>query len=553
MLQTAMVAVRDRQRLQEIVAVLLRHGLGEVADRLALHQWLPAGRRATAGAPDPALAAAATSQRLRMALEQLGPTFVKLGQLLATRGDLLPPEWTRELERLHAGVTPVPWDEIAPQIEEDLGAPIEAVFPGFVREPIAAASMAQVYRAALPDGRAVVLKVLRPGLRRRIDADLRLLDQLVVLASEHWPGLGRYRPRDVMANLAAALREELDFTQEGRNAEAIAAAMAGRDDVLIPRIHWAWTSERLLVMDFVEGAAPGDAAALAAIGADGPLLARRGAEAFLQMVLEGGVFHADPHPGNLFALPGNRVAFIDFGMVGRLSPRRRQQLLSLLAAIVRGDADGLSAVMLDVSEGGTPDLPALAAACERFVARHAGGVHDLVQALDDFMAMVRDAQLFLPSDLALLFKALATADGMLRRLDPRIDLVATVAPMVRRQMLARYSAEEIGRRGKAAAAQLYDVAGDVPQVLRLVLHHLRQGKVNAEIEVRHLDRVSGALERAATRLAIAIVAAAFILALAPRLLALGPAWHGIPLFELLGLVLTVGSLIVLAWSFRRRR
>ena len=550
MLQTAMVAVRDRQRLQEIVTVLLRHGMGDIADRLALRQWLPVGRT---GAVHPGAEAATPPQRLRMALEKLGPTFVKLGQVLATRGDLLPPEWTRELERLHAGVTPAPWDEIGPQVEEDVGAPVSEIFPGFVAEPLAAASMAQVYRAALPDGRAVVLKVQRPGLRRRIDADLRLLDQLVALASERWPELGRYRPREVMADLAAALREELDFTQEGRNTEAIAAAVADRSDVLIPRIHWAWTSERLLVMDFVEGAAPGDMAAMAALGADGPLLAQRGAEAFLQMVLEGGVFHADPHPGNLFALPGNRVAFIDFGMVGRLSPRRRQQLLALLAAIVRGDADGLSAVMLDVSEGGTPDLAALAAASERFVARHAGGVHDLVQALDDFMAMVRDARLYLPSDLALLFKALATADGMLRRLDPAIDLVATATPLVKRAMLARYSTEEIGRRGKAAAAQLYDVASEAPQVLRLVLHYLKQGKVNAEIEVKHLSQVSGALERSATRLAIAIVAAAFILGLAPRLLTLGPTWYGVPVFGFVGLVLAIGCVAVLLWSFRRRR
>lgn len=550
MLQTAIVAVRDRQRLQEIVTVLLRHGLGDIAERLALRQWLPGGRDNTL---HPAVEAATPPQRLRMALEQLGPTFVKLGQVLATRGDLLPPEWTRELERLHAGVTPVPWDEIASQIEEDLGAPVGSVFPGFVAEPIAAASMAQVYRATLPDGCAVALKVRRPGLRRSIDADLRLLDQLVALASEHWPELGRYRPRDVMASLAAALREELDFTQEGRNTEAVATVVAQREDVLIPRIHWAWTSERLLVMDFVEGASPGDFVAMTALGADGPVLARRGAEAFLQMVLKGGVFHADPHPGNLFALPGNHVAFIDFGMVGRLSPRRRQQLLTLIAAIVRGDADSLSAVMLDVSEGGTPDLPELSAASERFVARHAGGVHHLVEALDDFMAMVRDARLFLPSDLALLFKALATADGMLRRLDPAIDLAAVAEPMVRREMLARYSPEEIGRRGKAAAAQLYDVAEEVPQVLRLVLHHLKQGKVNAEIEVKHLDRVSGALERAATRLAIAIVTAAFILGLAPRLLTVGPAWQGMPVFALVGVVLAVVSLIVLLWSFRRRR
>ncbi|VFR16713.1 Ubiquinone biosynthesis monooxygenase UbiB [plant metagenome] len=549
MLQTAIVAVRDRQRLQEIVSVLLRHGFGEIAERLTLRTWLP-GRDAPL---PPAVEAATPAQRLRMALEQLGPTFVKLGQMLATRADLLPPEWTRELERLHAGVTPVPWDEIASQIEEDLGAPVGAVFPGFVTEPVAAASMAQVYRATLPDGGAVVLKVRRPGLRRAIEADLRLLDHLVALASQHWPALERYRPREVMANLAAALREELDFRQEGRNTDAIAAVLAQREDVLIPRIHWAWTSERLLVMDFVQGASPGDSAAMAALGADGPVLARRGAEAFLQMAFEGGVFHADPHPGNLFALPGNRVAFIDFGMVGRLSPRRRQQLLSLVAAIVQADADGLAAVMLDVSEGGVPDLPELSRASERFVARHAGGVHNLVQALEDLMAVVRDARLFLPADLALLFKALATADGMLRRLDPAIDLIAVAAPIVRREMLARHSPDEIAKRGKAAAAQLYGVVQDVPQVLRLVLYHLKQGKVNAQIEVQHLDRVSGALERAATRLAIAIVTAALILGLAPRLLTVGPAWHGMPVFALVGLVLAMIGLVVLLWTFRRRR
>lgn len=552
MLQTAMVAVRDRQRLQEIVGVFLRHGLGDVAHRLRLAGWLPAdaSRRDALSAQ---VQAAGPPQRLRMALEQLGPTFVKLGQMLATRADLLPPEWTRELERLHAAVAPVPWEEMAPRLAQDLGAPVEQLFPDWQHEPLAAASIAQVYRATAPDGRAIVLKVRRPGLRRRIDADLRLLGQLVALAAQHWPELERYRPREVLAELHAALREEMDFTQEGRNTETVAAELAERDDVRIPAIHWTWTTERVLAMDFIDGVTPGDSERLAAQGLDGPRVARCGAQAFLQMVLRGGVFHADPHPGNLFVLPGNRVAFIDFGMVGRLSPRRREQLLSVLAAIVGGDADALVGVMLDVSEGGAPDIAVLSAGAERFVARHGGGVHNLVQVIEDFMAIVRDAQLHLPADLALLFKALATADGMLRRLDPALDLVADVAPMVRDAMAARYSARALGARGKATAAQLFDMAGDAPQVLRLVLHHLKQGKVQAEVEVRHFDRVAAALERAATRLAIAIVCAAFVLGLAPRLLGWGPIWHGIPVFGLLGLVLTVVALLVLLWTFRHRR
>lgn len=364
MLQTAVVAVRDRARLQEIVGVLLRFGLADLVDTLGLARFAPRGGMASSS-PGPAAEHpldASRPERLRMALEHLGPSFVKLGQILATRSDLLAPEWTAALQQLHSHAAPLPWETARPLIEQSLGLPVDQVFTHFDPVPLASASIAQVYRARLKAETArqegsdaneaipgpdidVVVKVQRPGLRPQIEADLRLLEHLALLAQAQWPQLARLRPREVTRQLGQALREELDFTVEAHNGDAVAAHFANQDEIVVPRIHWALSGPRLLVQDYVAGvpaSAVGTDPAL-----DGLLLARRGARAFLQMVLRDGLFHADPHPGNLLALPGNRVGFIDFGMVGRLSPRRRRQVLGLMRALVEGQSRSLAGVLLD--------------------------------------------------------------------------------------------------------------------------------------------------------------------------------------------------------------
>jgi ubiquinone biosynthesis protein len=393
MLQTAVVAVRDRARLQEIVGVLLRFGLADLVDTLGLARFAPRGSHGSRSDPEHPLDAS-RPERLRMALEHLGPSFVKLGQIMATRSDLLSPEWTAALQQLHSNAAPLPWETAQPLIEQSLGLPVEQVFTHFDRVPLASASMAQVYRARLPvadggdedggrqgeagaAGTEVVVKVQRPGLRPQIEADLRLLEHLALLAQEQWPQLSRYRPREVTRQLAQALREELDFTVEAHNGDAVARHFADQPEIVVPGIHWSLSGPRLLVQDFVAGvpaSAVGHDPAL-----DGPLLARRGAQAFLQMVLRDGLFHADPHPGNLLALPGNRVGFIDFGMVGRLSPQRRRQVLGLMRALVEGQGRSLSGVLLDWSAESEmpgrapPSAARIEAAVDRFVTRHGPG------------------------------------------------------------------------------------------------------------------------------------------------------------------------------------
>ncbi len=549
MLETAIVAARDRARLVEIARILIRYGVDEVVDLLGLRHGLARSDKEMA---DEA-AGLTPPQRLRRAIEALGPTYVKLGQVLATRHDLLSPEWTEELERLHAHVTAVPWAQVEAQLEEDLGAPPGELFAAFDTVPLAAASMAQVYRARLHTGQEVVVKVRRPGLRPVIEADLRLMRHAAQLLDQQGGEWHRYRPLEVVEALSTALRDEMDFSREGRYGEEVARNFAGDPDVVIPAVYWDWTSERVLVQDFLRSEAPLQPEAMRQAGLDGPLLARRGASAFLRMVFDHRLFHADPHPGNLLALAGNRVGFIDFGMMGRLSDSRQRQLLILFRALVQGDASGVSGMLLDWADGHDADPSRLDAAAQRFLARHATAPLDISRALADFMGLARELKIALPADLTLRFKAFITAEGVLRRLDPGFDVVAVAGPLVRRAMRRRYGLAAARRRGPALAEEFYDLALDLPGFLRLLMYRVRRGRLGADIEIRQLGPLGQALERAATRLAIAIVTAAFALGLAPHLMDVGPTVLGVPLFALLGVVATVsGGALLLWWLWRRR-
>lgn len=547
LLETTLLAARDRKRLGEIAAVAVRYGIADLLGRLGLAGLLAArrGRSGTAEVQD-----LSQPERLRLAIEALGPTFVKLGQILSTRADLLSPEWITELEKLQSDVAPAPWADIRAQVEEDLGEPPEEIFASFDTEALAAGSIAQVHRARLKGGENVVVKIRRAGLRPLVEADLRLLSHAAGLVEKQWPDFARYRPREILHHLGVAMSEELDLAMEGRNCETVAENLAGMPDIRIPRIYTEWTSERLLVQEFIDGIAPADREKMQAAGLDGRALAERGATAFLHMALVDGVFHADPHPGNLRALPGSRVAFIDFGMVGRIGSRRREQLITLVGAIVNGRAEGVSSLLMDWSGSTDIELTRLETACDAFVARHGSPPLRLGEAVSDFMALARDHDLALPSDLALLFKALITADGVMRTLDPDFDAIRVAAPVVRHELSRRYAPGALAGKGKTLAFDLAGLASDLPSLLRLLTLRLRQGRIAADIELKGFDRIGGDIRWAATRIAVAVVTAAFALGLAPRLLDFGPQLFGTPVTAWIGLaVITIG----LAWLVVPRR
>jgi len=326
-----MLSVRDFGRLYDIASVLVRYGFGDMVRRIGLASTLERAGRALHWDDAEEYARLPPPARVRRALEELGPTFVKLGQVLATRMDLFEPEWIAEFSRLHDNAQPVPYEAVRAQLTEDIGAPPEEAFAEFDPRPLAAASLAQVYRARLHEGPEVILKVQRPGIRPVVEADLRLLAHLAQLAESENSSLTAFHPREVVREFAHSLRRELDFASEARNGRRMARNFAGyRDDdgdganpgaaadrseaspIVIPKVYQA--AERLCVQEMVQGIPGTHLAEVDAAGLDRRLLARRGARAVLKMILSDGFFHADPHPGNVFYLSGNRIAFIDFAL-----------------------------------------------------------------------------------------------------------------------------------------------------------------------------------------------------------------------------------------------
>lgn len=546
MLKMVLVTARDRARLKEISTVLIRYGLQDVIRLLGLSNLLSGAEGSSERQDGQTL-----PQRLRAALEALGPTFVKFGQILATRSDLLDASWTDELDRLHSQASTLSWEQLAPQIRADLKGDPHSLFAEFDETPLAAASMAQIYRARLHSGEAVVIKVLRPGLAKTIQADLRLLTYLAETVEQQSPALARYRPRQMVRALATALTHELDLTHEGNNCERVAQQFAQQPNVVIPKIYWQWSSQRLLVQEFLPGIAPENPQQLAAAGLDGPLLAQRGAQAFMKMVLEHRLYHADPHPGNVMALADNRVGFIDFGMVSQLSERRRNQLLLLLQAIAERESAGIVNTLIAWSDSDPLDLLDLELAAQNFLDKQASATLTLGKALTDLLVMVREHQLALPPDLVLLFKALITADGVLHRLDPHFDIIATLKPMLQQVMLQRYTPEAVQRRMLALGGEALDASEELPQTMRLLMRRLKGGKISADINVKNIDQLSKALERAAITLAIAIVTAAFALGLAPYLMHSSLRLWGIPLFPALGALACLGGVLLLVLRLRR--
>ena len=545
MLEPTWTALKNHRRLHQIVATLVRFGAQDVLLRLGLGRLL-VDVNAEPGESLPA----STPQRVRMALEALGPTFIKCGQILASRSDILPPEWVDELQALHSQASTLPWAGLEDQVLEDLGCGLDQVFAEFDTQPLAAASMAQVYRARLLSGEAVVVKVQRPGLRHKMTADLQLLESLAQLVEQN-AALAVYQPRQMVRQLARAMLEELDFTQEGQNGDSIAQNFAGTPHIVIPRNYWAFSSQRLLVQEFLPSFTPLERDALIEQGLDPGLLARRGAQAFIKMLLEDGLFHGDPHPGNLRAMSDNRVGFIDFGMVGRLDERRRLEVMNFMRALTEGSTETLVAVLIDWSGERVQDLSQIEQAAREYMARHSGGPLKMSALITGFLGLIREYRLLLPPDLLVLFKALVTADGVLTRLDPELDLVATARPAIEKMLRQQFSwkvAKGLGIEGLELGR---GVLNDLPKLTRLMVHRLKHGVLDLKVDMPGLERLERSLRLASTRLSLALLISALLIAFGPQIAAAGPVWQGLSAMGWLAGIATLGGLLAFLWSLFR--
>ncbi len=539
MLRETLSVMRDLPRLHEISSVLIRHGLGDLVRRLGIVNVLEqAGQilNFRAAAESVRLEPA---ERMRLALEELGPTFVKLGQVMATRIDLFPPDWIAEFEKLHSAVPPVPIESLLPEVTLALGRSPFEVFRELEREPFASASIAQVHRAKLQDGTPVILKIRRPGIRQKIEADLRIIEQIAALMESEMPDSRRYQPVAIVGHFARSLERELDLALEARNIERFGKNFAQDPVIVIPKVYAEWTSPVMNVQERIIGIPGTDMAAVVAAGLDTKLIAARGAEAVLRMILIDGFFHADPHPGNVYYLPENRLAIVDFGMAGRLSPVRRSQVVDLLMGLARLEEEPMIDVLLEWAGDAVVDEAKLTADMSDLVFDYEGvALKDIRIAflLRQFAAVIREHSIVIPSDLALMFKAIITMEGLGRQYDPDFQIVDHLAPLLQRARMERYKPEALVRRGRTAITDFFNVAGSVPRDLSRLLRDARRGKTRIDLDLKRLDQFGMRLDSTIDRATMGILTASLVIGSSIVMTVQGgPTVFGMPLYTMLGL------------------
>lgn len=450
---------RELRRLRELLGILLRYGFDDMVHWLGMERSAGFLGRWFAKELPPDVRRQPTEVRLRLALEEMGPTFVKLGQIMATRVDLLPPEWISQLETLQDQAAPLPFAQLRFQLERSLGARVSDCFREVDEVPVGSASMAQVHRAVTHAGEEVVLKIRKPGIEDKIKADLRLMRQLADIVGAQSPELRRYRPAEIMQEFERSLLRELDFRIEGRNADRMRENLREFEFIKIPRVYWDWTSEDLNVQEFIRGIPAKKVDELDAAGLDRRRIARRGARAAWKMMLEDGFFHADPHPGNFIIQPGGRIAMLDFGMVGRLGSARRDQLIRLIRCVILQEADAATQVLMEWSGGRYVNRDALASEVTGLLERFDGvplDELDVTALLRDVASILRHHAVRLPTDITLLVKACITLEGFGRLIDPDFELMAEAAPLLKKTLANRYRPGVLARAMRSRALDVVE-------------------------------------------------------------------------------------------------
>ncbi len=553
MLLDVLIVGEDLGRLREITRVLIEFGFKDLVQRTGLIGGLQRAGSVLHWDKVRDLKEQSTAQRMRLALEHLGPTFVKFGQVLAGRSDLLPPEYVLEFSHLQSGVTAVSFEELRAQLTEDLGRAPEEVFRELDEEPLAAGSIGQVHRAKLQDGRDVILKIRRPGIEKKIRADLRLLGRLAEALEKDTVELRRFRPQLVVRQFARSLKAELDFSLEGRNSIRIAQNLSGVEGLVVPEIFEEYSSQRLVVQEFIRGQSAdswirGDRSR----EFDSRHVASIGADVILRMIFDDGFYHADPHPGNVLFLPDGRVALLDFGMVGRLSDERRHQFVLLVSAVIERDEAGLVDTLLEWSDGGETNLDMLTQDCSDFLDRYAGrDLKDLEVArmLEDITSIVRENDLILPADVAMLIKVFVTLEGLGRRLDPEFNLDDHLAPVARRMMRRLSSPRRVITTNWKYFRRVLIA---LPRDLRRIVTRARRGGFKIELDLKRLEDFGYQLERSANRVTVGLITSALIVGTSIAMtIDSGPTFLGLPALGLLGFGTSFAIGLSLLWSIMR--
>ena len=530
---------RHLNRYHRILRVLFKYGFNDLVDRLHIDQYLESGLQMINRKPREQVVRLSRPERLRMVFEELGPTFIKLGQLLSTRPDLIPADFLDELAKLQDDIPPFSLEEVNTIFQEELGRAPEEIFHYFDTEPLAAASIGQVHRARLDSGAEVVVKVQRPGIENIIAVDLEILAHIADLMEQYLEEVQGHRPSAIVHEFARSLSREIDFSIELANIQRFSRQFEGTPAIHVPLVYPELSTDRVLVMEYVLGIKSSKVEVLREQGYDLTLIAERGANLVMEQIFIHGFFHSDPHPGNIFILPNNVVCFIDFGQMGRLSRKDREDFTNLVLDLVAGDERKIVSGVLKVTiQLGEVDRESLASDLGSLMDMYLYRPLEELEAgkiLQDLLDLVTRHKLSFKPSLYQMMKALTTVEGVGLMLEPKLELIRLAKPFMRRIRLERMQPGRIAEELSLTGSAYIQLLRDLPEELRTILYQLRSGRMRLEFEHRGLKALGAALDRVSNRIAFAIVLAALIVGSSLIILSdIPPHWHSIPIIGLIG-------------------
>jgi ubiquinone biosynthesis protein len=530
---------RHLSRYRQILAIFFKYGFGDLIELLRIEQYIEVGLQLISSKRRDRMEKLSRAQRVRMAMEELGPTYIKLGQVLSTRPDLVPAQFIEELAKLQDNVPPFGFSEVSRIIEAEFGVLLKELFEYFDENSFASASIGQVHRARLTDGESVAVKVQRPGIKKIIEVDLEIMLHLATLMERNIEEMSLYRPVKIVEEFARTLEKEIDYTIEATSLERFGRNFLADPSIYVPKVFRDTSSERVLTMEFMEGIKISDIDRIDKAGYDRELITVRGADFFLKQVFEHGFFHADPHPGNIFVLPDNVICLLDFGMTDSIDRQNREEFVDLIDSVVHQHESRAAQVLLRLTSWDhEPDIRLLEKDVADFMGQHLyKPLKDIEigKLLNRLLELVSRHRLVVPPDIFLMMKALTTIEGVALMLNPDFDMIRQTAPFIEKVKLARFYPGRIAGDVIKLGSDMLHFAHQFPKDMLEIMRLIRQKKLAVQMEHKGLETMLSTYDQISNRISFSIIIAALIIGSALIVIsAIPPLFYGISLIGIIG-------------------
>jgi len=529
------------KRYKQIIDIVIKYGFGYIVEKIGI--ILPIGAARQSPNSDDKMT---TAQRVVMMLQELGPTFVKLGQVLSTRPDIIPSDYIKELKKLQDDVAPISFGEVKQEIEEELGCSLSDVFKSFDEIPLASASIGQVHKAVLIDGQEVVVKVRRPDIEKVITVDLEIILNLARLVEKHIPETRVYDPVARVEEFAEAMHRELDFTCEAFNIDRFRKNFEGDNTVYVPKVFWEASTQKVLTIEYIQGYKITQSKDIARLGLDIEMIAENSAKAMLKQIFVHGFFHGDPHPGNILIMPDGKIAFVDFGMMGRIDKYTKYQLANLIIGVINKDTQKIVNVLLELSQKDNDiKIADIQLDVEDLIERYYGRTLKAInmsQLLNEVLTIVAKYKIMLPSNFTMLLKSLITIEGVVLELDPDFNFFEIARPFVKKMVLERYAPEHLLKEILRNLVEFNKSLTIIPKLVISLYQRSKTDSIKLDLETKGMEKVLMELNRMINRLVFSMIVAALIIGSSLIIQAnIGPFFLNYPFLGILGFV-TAGLL-----------